>query len=134
MSKVLPLPKLIEYFKIQFMQQFVQGLMPSSFIDTWTNNVSRNSLRGFGSNYILRNSNDLYLPTANLSSLEQHPYFTFPKMWHNFNNNDIKFIRDKLEFNFKLKNHFLNQLDANYRCTRLFCPHCSSILAPDSDS
>ncbi len=42
-SNILPLPKLIEFFKLQFMQHYTQGFLPSKFILTWTTNAQRNA-------------------------------------------------------------------------------------------
>jgi hypothetical protein len=39
--KILPLPSLWEFFKIQLMQSFVQGFFPSSFENMWTYNSIR---------------------------------------------------------------------------------------------
>jgi hypothetical protein len=47
-----------------------------------------------------------------------------PTTWHEFPNENVKFIRNKQTFNEELKKHFLSKLDANYRCVRLLCPHC----------
>ena len=33
--KILPLPSLIKFFKLQFMQQYVRGHLPVSFYDVW---------------------------------------------------------------------------------------------------
>ena len=33
--KILPLPSLIVFFKLQFMQQYVRGHLPVSFNDVW---------------------------------------------------------------------------------------------------
>ena len=33
--KILPIPSLIEFFKLQFMQQYVRGHLPVSFNDVW---------------------------------------------------------------------------------------------------
>ena len=40
--QVLPLPDLISYKKIQFMQRFKQKFLPSSFEETWVFNGIRN--------------------------------------------------------------------------------------------
>ena len=40
--QVLPLPDLIMFTKIQFMQCFKQGFLPPSFSDTWVLNAIRN--------------------------------------------------------------------------------------------
>ena len=119
--KILPLPNLIDYFKLQFMQRYVQGLLPSSFFETWTTNASRNTIR----NYILRNSEDLYVPPARLAFTERHPLHLFPRLWTAFDDNDIKIIRDKNEFNAKLKLYFINKLSDTISCNRIFCPRCS---------
>jgi hypothetical protein len=40
-SAILPLPYLCEYFKVQFMQKFTQGFLPSSLNDVWVTNAIR---------------------------------------------------------------------------------------------
>jgi hypothetical protein len=49
---------------------------------------------------------------------------SFPKVWNEFVNYDIKFIRDKIEFDKKLKALLLSKLDENYKCNRLLCHFC----------
>ena len=46
--QILPLPVLISFSKIQFMQRFVQNFLPTSFNDTWI----RNAIRNIGENEI----------------------------------------------------------------------------------
>jgi hypothetical protein len=41
--KILPLPSLIEFFKLQFMQRFAQGHLPPSFNKVWITNEARRS-------------------------------------------------------------------------------------------
>jgi hypothetical protein len=40
---ILPLPSLIEFFKLQFMQRFIQGHLPPSFNNVWITNEARRS-------------------------------------------------------------------------------------------
>ena len=40
--KILPLPKLTEFFRLQFFQQFKQGLMPLSLKNIWSTNFECN--------------------------------------------------------------------------------------------
>jgi len=120
-SKILPLPDLVTFFSLQFMQQFTQSLLPSSFDNVWTNNAMRDPS---GRRYQLRNDDDLYIPPARLVSTEKHPFHLFPKIWHNFNEHDIKIERAKPIFNFKLKKYFLQDLRDHVVCTRLLCPVC----------
>ena len=58
----------------------------------------------------LRNNDDYDVPFARLVSLERQPFTKLPKLWIEFENENIKIIRNKLEFNKKLKSFLLNQL------------------------
>ena len=119
--QVLPLPDLITYTKIQFMQRFKQGFLPSSFDDTWVSNAIRN----IGENDIqLRNHNQLQPIHSNLSNLDLFPLFNFPKIWQDFPDEQIKILRKTSEFDSKLKNYFLNDLSDTVNCNRLLCPAC----------
>ena len=119
--QILPLPDLIEFTKIQFMQRFTQKYLPESFSNTWV----KNSIRNIGENEIvLRNANQLQLDTHRLSSFAKNPLFNFPKIWELFPDEQIKFIRNIIEFDSKLKNFFLNDLSDTIICNRAFCPTC----------
>ena len=39
--KILPLPCLVEYFKLQFSHNFILNELPRSFTNTWTRNTDR---------------------------------------------------------------------------------------------
>ena len=125
--KILPLPKLIDYFKLQFMFHFKQGFLPISFAEIWiTNEARRRHLENNVNfaNYQLRNDDDIYIPPARLSSIERFPLVCFPRLWSQFDSEDIKIQRNKNIFNSMLKIYFLNQLQSNFICERLLCPHC----------
>ena len=118
---ILPLPDLIEFTKLQFMHRFTQKYLPVSFNNTWV----RNSIRNIGENEILlRNANQLKLNTHRLSTFAKNPLFDFPKIWELFPDNQLKFIRNTLVFDTKLKNYFLNDLSDTILCNRAFCPSC----------
>jgi len=119
---ILPLPDLIEFFRLQFMQRFTFGFLPRSFVEIWTTNAARSQQNLH--NYPLRNSDNLFIPPARLTSNEKHPLHIFPKIWSNFNEHSIKHIRNKSEFNLKLKKYFLEKLPITPDCSRLFCPSC----------
>ncbi len=123
-SKILPLPLLIEFFQLQFMQQYVQGLLPTLFDSVWTTNAVRRT------NYLLRNDEEFYIPPARLALTEKHPYHSFPKAWSNFHEFNIKIQRDKIVFNTMLKQYFLEKLSSNFVCNRLFCPSCLNTYHP----
>jgi len=128
LSGILPLPKLIEFFKIQFMNRFEQGLLPSLFNLEWPSNADVNPHE-----YQLRNRNDLNLPFARTTFVQKSPYYAFPCTWLNFDNNEIKIQRNKILLNKLLKKHFLDELDPNYRCNKTFCVQCN-FHPPSSDS
>ena len=119
--QVLPLPDLISFSKLQFMQRFWQDFLPTSFNDTW----ARNAIRNIGDNDIqLRNFNQLQPIHSNLSSLDVFPLFNFPKLWQEFPNEEIKIIRKTADFDVKLKKIFIDDLASNVVCNRLLCPAC----------
>ena len=87
--QILPLPDLILFNKLQFMQSFNQNFLPSSFNDTWV----KNSIRNIGENYIqLGNFDQLRLTHANLTSLDLFPLYNFPNLWQDFPNEQNKII------------------------------------------
>jgi hypothetical protein len=99
-SGILPLSNLCEFFKLQFMQRFSQGFLPISFEDTWISN----RIRRAGQDQIeLRNAEELNIPFARLTSTERHPLCSFPKLWAAFDDEQIKFTRNIVEFNSLLK-------------------------------
>jgi hypothetical protein len=132
----LPLPNLIEFFNLQFMQRFVQKFLPEAFNSTWITN----SIRREGQSQIsLRNDNDLYAPPANLSLTSNHPLTTLPNIWDSFADENIKpeFDKDlkthflkkladenKPDFDKDLKTHFLKKLAISVKCNNPFCPSC----------
>ena len=121
--KILPLFSLAKFFKIQFMHRFVFNFLPDSFTDTWiVNRIRRNDQ----SHVELRNDNRFYLPFVRTNQLKLHPLISFPSLWEEFPDESIKFIREKIEFNYKLKTFFLDTLSSNVQCTRLFCPSCTN--------
>ena len=119
--QILPLPDLITFNKLQFMQQFSQKFLPISFDSIWV----RNSIRNIGENEIqLRNADQLQIPPSNFATLDVFPLFEFPKIWQNFPDEQLKFIRKKTEFDTKLKKYFLDDLSEIPNCNRLLCPAC----------
>ena len=106
--RILPLSKLILFFNLQIMQKFKQGFLPTSFNQTWSDNRVR---RDDQFEISLRLSSSIKLPLVNL-----------PKTWENFDNESIKIIRNKAEFNLKLKKHLLDELNDIVHCNLFFCP------------
>ena len=114
-----PFLTMCDYFKIQFMQHFTQKFLPVALNYMWvTNAVCRQDQ----AQITLRNDDLLFIPLAGLSSTSKHPQIVFPKLWSEFPDEGIKFMRSKLEFNSKLKNYFVLKLKSTISCGRLLCP------------
>ena len=108
---------------IQFMQRFSQQFLPSSFNDVWI----RNSIGKISDNEIqLRNFAQLQNYHSNLVKLDVFPLYSFPKIWEEFVDENIKIVRKKADFDNKLKDYFLNDLAAVASCNRLLCPACKA--------
>jgi Reverse transcriptase (RNA-dependent DNA polymerase) len=118
---ILPFQDLVSFFNIQLMQQFNQGFLPASFNNVWITNASRNR-----EDFLLelRNRENFHVPFARLQSSTQQPLINLPRSWIQFNNEEIKVIRNKIEFNQKLKQYFLSKLSSSVHCSRLLCPSC----------
>jgi len=121
---ILPFPDLIKFFKIQFMQQFAGGFLPISFNNLWQTNRIR---IGDQAHIELRNADQLFIPYARTNTISRMPLYSFPKIWADFPSEEIKFIRNKLEFNQKLKEYFISNLKNVPDCSRLFCPACQHV-------
>lgn len=92
--RVLPLPDLISYINLQFMHRFTFNLLPVSFQNTWIYNdrvIGDNELR-------LRNFNQLQILQLRTATMGHLPLFSLPRMWTNFNENQIKEILAKTLF------------------------------------
>ena len=127
-ENILPLPDLITFFKIQFMHRFRQNFLPESFNLIW----NRNSIRTIGENEIqLRNHDQILLPPSRLALTNRLPTCCFPRLWEQFPDEEIKFIRNRTEFDNKLKDYFVRDLNSNVNCNRLFCPTC---FRPDTNN
>ncbi len=76
------------------------------------------------SGVMLRNDDEINIPFARTKLICLQPLILLPKLWTDFPDERIKFLRNKIEFNTELKKHFMDKLDANFQCKRLFCPAC----------
>jgi hypothetical protein len=123
--KILPLNDLIQMQKLQFMQRYIHNDLPRSFLGEWLTNEER---RLDPDQAVLRNQDNLYVPFACTIFSENMPWTSLPKTWNAFDCNDIKFIRNKLEFKLKLKDHLLSKLFSNIICNRLLCPRCHLVF------
>ena len=126
--EILPIPSLIDFFSIQFMQRFVQHFLPAAFDDTWTTNAKR---REGQSHICKRNDNNLFIPPARLSQTDNHPLTNLPRKWESIADvHHVNFIRDKKEFDKALKTYFLKKLKNHVKCENPFCPSCIINVIP----
>ena len=103
------------------MQQFVQNFLPLSLQDQWITN----RMRHMDEDHItLRNDDLLYIPFARNARTTLLPLTSFPRIWCEFPDEDIKFIRNKMEFNSHLKTFLIGSLKTSVQCNRLLCPDC----------
>jgi hypothetical protein len=119
--EILPFPNLVTFFNLQFMQHYFQGFLPSAFNNVWLTNVTRHREDFL---LALRNSENVNIPFARLHSSTIQPLVNLPRLWSQFEEENIKILRNKLEFNQKLKLYFLKKLSSTIHCTRLLCPTC----------
>jgi len=107
------------------MQRYLQGFLPNAFLSKWITNAERRmELNKDDLIRILRNDENIYIPPARLSFSQRQPLINIPKLWTEFNVPEIKILRNKLEFNKKLKEHFLSKLSTTINCSRILCPAC----------
>ena len=119
--EILPLPDLISFAKLQFMQRFIQKLLPNSFKDIWVYNCIGN----IGENEIqLRNHLQIQQQHLSLARLNLFPLYSFPKNWESFPDQQIKILRKNSEFDKKLKHYFITDLPDTVDCGRLLCAAC----------
>lgn len=119
--QILPFPQLCDFFKLQFMHSFKNNFLPNSFNNSWVTNRIR---RENQAEIELRNDDELYIPFVRTNNFFKFPLISFPRLWNNFESEDIKFIRNKIEFNEKLKHFFVEKLNSIPNCSRLLCPSC----------
>ena len=72
----------------------------------------------------LRNSNDFVVPYSRIAQTQKLPYCNLPDLWNKFPNVDIKDLETPLTFDENLKHYYLEALNENTLCNRLFCPAC----------
>ncbi len=87
--RILPFFYLVKFFKLQFMHDFKQNFLPSSFEGTWITNRIR---REGQAEIELRNDDQLYVPLARSTFVSRLPLFDFPTTWDKFPAGNIKFL------------------------------------------
>jgi hypothetical protein len=119
-SGILPFTHLSQFFKLQLMQQYHQNLLPKKFQCDWVKNSEcRRDEDEDALVYHTCNFDDFYITFSRLCSDDKLLLVAFPYLWNNFPHHDIKIIRKKLEFKFKLKQSL--EVKEVITCDRLLC-------------
>jgi len=105
---------------------YLQGFLHIAFTSTWITDADRRQELNNNEDLvcILRNDANIHVPFARLSFSLKQPLINIPKLWTEFNAPEIKILRNKLEFNLKLKEHLLSKLSSTVNCSRMLCPAC----------
>ena len=114
--QILPLPDLIKYFNLQFMHKFKHNSLPSSFVNSW--------VRQEASIHDIRNKDDILVPRSRINQTARLPLSEFPKLWNQFDHDEIRLLTNKFSFNKALKKHLLSLLNSVPVCNRDNCPNC----------
>jgi hypothetical protein len=121
--KILPLNLLVKYFKLLFMYDYTNDLLPLSFEKIWLSNAERRNPEQNGNvNRNLRDDDLLYVPYVRLEQYLRFPLADLPRMWNNFNN--VVVAPNRNLFKNLLKEHLLSSLSDVVTCNRLLCPAC----------
>ena len=72
-----------------------------------------------------RNMLDYNIPFARLNFSQRLPLHTFPRVWNDLDEPDIKDTYNKIEFRSILKSYFLYKLPDNVLCNNSFCRQCN---------
>ena len=75
---VLPFAQFCSLFKLQFMQQFTQKLLPVALQNMW---ITNNERRQNQAQVVLCNNDALDIPLASTPFTSKHPLTTFPQLW-----------------------------------------------------
>ena len=117
-QKILPFESLILFFRLKFMFEYKNNLMPRSFENVWQ---FRGNLNG---NHLLRNNSEYNIPRFRITLVEKLPLCSFPATWNNYIDIDnVKNASNKNQFVSKLKKSLLNQIPL--ACNRIGCPVCT---------
>ena len=116
-QKILPFESLTLFFRLKFMFEYINNLMPRSFANIWQ---YRGELNG---NHMLRNNSEFNIPRFRITLVEKLPLCSIPATWNNYLDIDnVKNATSKKQFVVKLKKSLLNQIPLD--CNRIGCPSC----------
>ncbi len=75
-NQILPIDEMIKFAALKFMHNYANNRLPFSFNEVWLQN------RDINPNRVLRNANDLKVPSHHLATVKRFPFFTFPRIWN----------------------------------------------------
>jgi hypothetical protein len=84
---ILPVDKLITYYRVKFMHSYMFNKLPISFASTWITNREKNPTT------VLRNANDLYIPPHRIEMVKKFPLNSFPHAWNTTQGDKLNIIQ-----------------------------------------
>jgi Reverse transcriptase (RNA-dependent DNA polymerase) len=123
--EILPLKYLVKFFKILFMYDYTNNLLPISFENTWNSNANRRN----ETVRTLRDDDQLYVPLIRLEHFTKFPLAEFPKIWNEYST--IVNAPSRNIYKSLLKEYFLSLLNDRVVCERLLCPACHLRVAAE---
>jgi hypothetical protein len=120
--EILPLMYLIKYFKLLFMYDFSNNLLPVSFHNIWLTNAQKRNIDALEPPRALRDDHLYHVPFIRLEHYFKFPLADYPRTWNEFNNKVV--AQNRETFKKLLKDELLSNLSANVNCNRLLCPEC----------
>jgi hypothetical protein len=75
-NQILPIDEMIKFAALKFMHNYSNNRLPFSFNELWLQNKDINP------NRVLRNANDLKVPSHHLATVKRFPFFIFPRIWN----------------------------------------------------
>ena len=73
---ILPIEKLVTFYRVKFMHSYVHRNLPLSFSEIWTTNRERNPER------LLRDADALYVPPHRIELFKRMPLCALPTAWN----------------------------------------------------
>jgi len=127
-QEILPFEKMLLFFNLQFAHRFLNNHLPLLFKEVWQTNHNNNNgefqFQPQNEHMQLRPRGTFKINFTRLSICEKFPFFSLPRTWNSFPNEEVKNITNKIEFNKKLKKLLIDELSDNVVCNRLLCPTC----------
>jgi hypothetical protein len=87
--------------------------LPVTYQNLWRRNfLTRNA----DNDMALHNDNDFYIPLCRLESYKIFSLYELPRLWNEFDDDDIKHLCSRSLFKKSIKSYYLEKLASNVSC------------------